>query len=101
MSAKADKWFSSYAPLALSVVAVIASGGVAFGATQKTADTNEMRLEAVLTKIEDVEQTLQHRMNRADERMDRILEILIEDRRVAFNQDSATSEPPSDKTEKE
>jgi hypothetical protein len=79
MSEKTARWLTVHAPVALSLLAIMATGGVAYGATQSTSESNKDRIDAL-------EYTITSRFDKQDDRIDRIMEILI------YRQNDATSE---------
>lgn len=83
MSERTDRWLTVHAPVALSLIAILASGGVAFGATQSTTVTNKGAINALAEDIDKLEDRLISRLNHQDTRMDKILAILLEGRREA------------------
>jgi hypothetical protein len=82
MSEKTDRWLTIHVPLALSLIAIIASGSVAYGATQTTASSNRDRIEAL-------EDTITARFDQQASRIDRVLELLVADRKDATSQEVA------------
>lgn len=77
MSERTDRWLTVHAPVALSLIAILASGGVAFGATQSKAITNTGAITALSEDIDKMEDRLISRLNHQDTRMDKILSLLL------------------------
>lgn len=83
MSEKANRWLKIHAPIAISLIALMATGGVAFGATQSTATNNTGAIGALAEDLDKLEDRIISRLNHQDTRMDRMLSLLIEEKEDA------------------
>jgi hypothetical protein len=86
MSEKTERWLTVHIPVALSLIAIVASGSLAFGSTQTTAETNRGRIKSIEETIGAFENRLILRLDRQDARIDRVLEILADDHKDATSQ---------------
>lgn len=77
MSEKTDRWLTIHAPVALSLIAIVASGSVAYGATQSTADTNTVQIADLSEDLDKLEERLILRLDRQDARLDKVINILL------------------------
>jgi hypothetical protein len=94
MSEKTDRWLTIHAPVALSLIAILASGSVAFGATQSTTDNNAVQISELSEDLDKLEDRLILRLDRQDARLDKVINILLAGRQEA----KPTANEPEDAT---
>jgi hypothetical protein len=94
MSERTDRWLTVVAPVALSLIALLASGSVAFGATQSTAENNAVQISDLSEDLDKLEDRLILRLDRQEERLDKVISILLAGRPEA----KPTTNEPEDAT---
>jgi hypothetical protein len=95
MSERTDRWLTVVAPVALSLIALLASGSVAFGATQSTTENNAVQISDLSEDLDKLEDRLILRLDRQEERLDKVITLLLagrpEAKPIANEPEDATS----------